>query len=221
MATADQTAALAFLNGSFGILPPCLKACFTSSGVTSPVTWNAVYDSCNVQAKKDAIDACIPACNDNLGAFVLSKAHEACKAFTPALSPVAPTTAGPTKTADATTKSADATTKSADATTKSADATTKSADATTKSADATTKSADATTKSADATTKSADATTKSAEPTSSAAAETSSEAPVATSTKAEYKAPAVTKPVVATNLYSSASSIVSSIAAIFAVAAMC
>ncbi|KAJ3237055.1 hypothetical protein HDU81_010058 [Chytriomyces hyalinus] len=119
MATADQTAALAFLNGAFGILTPCLKGCFVSAGISSPVTWNMVYDSCNIPAKKDAIDTCIPACHDSLGGLALEKATEACKAFTPAFSPgaVQPTTAAQTTGAAASTTGAAATTDSAAAAT--------------------------------------------------------------------------------------------------------
>ncbi|KAJ3232997.1 hypothetical protein HDU81_002564 [Chytriomyces hyalinus] len=169
MATADQTTALALLNGSFSILPACLKSCFEASGISSPVTWNAVYDSCNTKAKKDAIDACIPLCNDPLGSIALDTASKSCLAFAPAFSPgaVVPTTAAPT--------SAAATTGAPAA--------------------------------SDSSAAPAESTTDSA-----AASASASDAPAST--------PAASNPAAATNLYSSASAVVGSIAAAVAAAAL-
>ncbi|KAJ3224805.1 hypothetical protein HDU81_008329 [Chytriomyces hyalinus] len=85
MVTPDHSAALTLLNG---VWSRCLQNCFTSSRVTCPATWSSVYDPCNIQANCDAINTCMPACNDPLGVVALITASEACLPFTPASSPV-------------------------------------------------------------------------------------------------------------------------------------
>ncbi|KAJ3255665.1 hypothetical protein HDU77_003550 [Chytriomyces hyalinus] len=172
MATAAQTEALALLNGAFQILAPCVQNCFIASGISFPVTWAAVYDSCNTKAKKDAIDACVPLCKDPLGPTALGAASKSCLAFAPAFSPGAVASSSAAPTSAATTGAPTASESSA------------------APAESTTDSAAA------------------------------SEAPVATE-KPDYNAPAATMPAAAGNLYSSASAVVGSIAAVFAAAALC
>ncbi|KAI8835646.1 hypothetical protein BJ741DRAFT_607496 [Chytriomyces cf. hyalinus JEL632] len=185
MATAEQTQNLALLNGAWVALPPCISQCFVDSGISYPVTWSMVYDTCNNAAKVAAIETCIPVCKDAVfGPLAASTAKKACAAFTPESSPkpvVSSATTGDVKpTSDAEKPTSDAEKPTSDAEKPTSDA---------------------------------------EKPTSAAPASSSSEAPVATE-KPGYEAPAATKPAVATNLYSSASAVVGSIASVFAAAAL-
>ncbi|KAJ3241313.1 hypothetical protein HDU78_001932 [Chytriomyces hyalinus] len=184
MATAAQTKALALLNGAWTALPPCIAQCFIDSGISSPVTWSMVYDTCNNKSKVAAIEACIPLCKDEVfGPLAAKTAKDSCLAFTPESSPK-PSIIVPTSTTGGveTKPTSDADKPTSDADKPTSDAVSSAA-------------------------------------ASSSDAPASSDAPVATE-KPAYEAPAATKPAVATNLYSSASAVVGSVAAAFAAAAL-